>query len=107
VVGAGAGSGACVDTFTCSFVFRLPAACAFCRRRCTEFMTSSGCARNASPMFFTHSGFSPSVMTTSGNATMEATEGSQSSFSTILTASSPLASGCAFDQAVAFANSSG
>ena len=53
-------------------------------------------------MFFTQSGFSPSVITTSGNATIDATDGSESSFSTILTASSPFASGCAFDHAVAF-----
>ena len=58
-------------------------------------------------MFLTQSGFSPRVMSTSGKATSDATDGSQGSFSTILTASSPLASGCAFDQAVAAAKSSG
>ncbi len=58
-------------------------------------------------MFFTQSGFSPSVITTSGNATIDATDGSQFSLSTALTASSPLASGCAFDHADALANSSG
>ena len=104
---AGAGSAACTDTLTCSLDLRLPAACAFCRSRCTEFITSSGCARNASPMLRTQSGCPPNVISTSGNATSEATDGSQGSFSTIFTASSPLASGCAFDHAAAAAKSSG
>jgi hypothetical protein len=47
------------------------------------------------------------VISTSGKATIDATAGSQGSFSTILTASSPLASGCAFAQAVAAAKSVG
>ena len=58
-------------------------------------------------MFFTQSGFSPSVISTSGNATNDATDGSHGSLSTILTASSPFESGCAFDHLAASANSSG
>ena len=58
-------------------------------------------------MLRTQSGCPPKVMSTSGNATSDATDESQGSFSTIFTASSPLASGCAFDQAAAAAKSSG
>ena len=48
-------------------------------------------------MFFTQSALSPSVISTSGKATIDCTLGSQGSFSTIFTASSPFESGCAFD----------
>ena len=40
-------------TLICSFDLRFPAFCAPARRRCTEFITSSGWARKASPRFFT------------------------------------------------------
>jgi hypothetical protein len=100
-VGGGAVS---VFTVTCSFDFKLPDFCAATRRRWTESITSSGCARNASPRSFTQSGFSPIMMMTCGNATSDCTLGSHGSFATILTASSPFCSECARDHFVAPAN---
>src|SRR5262252_4117706 len=97
----------CWLTFWYSLDCRLPAFCAWLRRRCTESMTSFGLERNASPSLVTHLLSWPSEPSTCGNATSACTLGSQGLSATCFTASSPLAFGLAFDHAAASATSPG
>ncbi|MNC32240.1 hypothetical protein D3C75_805850 [compost metagenome] len=93
----------CTVTVCCSLDSRLPAACAWRRRRCTESITSLGWARKASPTRCTQAGSWPRVTSSAGKATNDCTLGSQGWSATWRTASSPLASGWALDQATASA----
>ena len=101
------GGAVSVVTITSLFDLRLPAFCAAARSRCTESITASGCARNASPRSFTQSGFSPIMMMTCGKATSDCTLGSQGWSWTFSTASSPLSSAWARDHLAASATSAG
>src|SRR6266481_5259502 len=84
----------CVDTFSCSLLFRWPVFSASLRSVWTALVTSSGWFAYASPRDEVQERFLSMFSRTDGNCTMAFTLGSQSCLSTSLASLSPLSSVC-------------
>src|SRR5467141_2478510 len=84
----------CVDTFSCSLLFRWPVFSASLRSVWTALVTSSGWFAYASPRDEVQERFLSMFSRTDGNCTMAFTLGSQSCLSTSLASLSPLSPAC-------------